>query len=76
MSLQGIQLAISSIVQGRVIQTGIANVPAVVYTWIAANPRQSALLLTNGALIFTPAVVTAPLLSTMGFAATGPVAGE
>jgi len=31
---------------------------------------------TNGILIFTPAALTGPLLPTMVFGASGPVAGE
>jgi hypothetical protein len=53
-----------------------AVTPAVVHRWITANPGQSALLITNGILIFTPAALTGPLLATMGFGASGPVAGE
>ncbi|PMD60191.1 uncharacterized protein K444DRAFT_722122, partial [Hyaloscypha bicolor E] len=52
------------------------NVPAVVLRWITTHPGQSALLITNGILIFTPAALTGPLLATMGFGASGPVAGE
>jgi hypothetical protein len=75
MSLQAIQQAVSGIAQSRVFRVSI-NVPAVVHRWIAANPGQSALLIANGILIFTPAALTGPLLATMGFGASGPVAGE
>lgn len=76
MSLQVIQQAVSGIAQSRAFQISITNVPAVVHRWITANPGQSALLITNGILIFTPAALTGPLLATMGFGASGPVAGE
>jgi hypothetical protein len=76
MSLQVIQQAVSGITQSQVFRVSITNVPAVVYRWITANLGQSALLITNGILIFTPAALTSPLLATMGFGASGPVAGE
>jgi len=76
MSLQVIQQAVSGIVQGQAFRVSITNVPTVVHRWITANPGQSALLITNGILIFTPAALTSPLLATMGFGASGPVAGE
>ncbi|KFY32997.1 hypothetical protein V495_08530 [Pseudogymnoascus sp. VKM F-4514 (FW-929)] len=52
------------------------NAPAMVLEWIAAHPGQSALLVVNGVLVFTPAAVTGPLLSQMGFGAAGPVGGS
>lgn len=76
MSLQAIQQAVSSIAPSRMFRVSITNVPAVVHRWIAANPGQSALLIANGILIFTPAALTGPLLATIGFGASGPVAGE
>ena len=75
MSLQIIQQAASSIVQGQTFRFSITNVPAVVHKWITANPGQAALLISNGILIFTPAALTGPLLATMRFGASGPVAG-
>ncbi len=77
MNLQVIQQADRGIGQeNQVFRVSITNVPAVVHRWIAANPGQTALLITNGILIFTPAALTGPLLATMGFGASGPVAGE
>jgi hypothetical protein len=76
MSLQAIQQAVSGIAQNRVFRVSITNVPAVVHRWIAANPGQSALLIANGILVFTSAALTGPLLATMGFGASGPIAGE
>jgi hypothetical protein len=76
MRLQAILQAVSGITQSRVFRVSIINVPAVVHRWITANPGQSALLITNGILIFTPTALTGPLLATMGFGASGPVAGE
>ncbi|KFZ03520.1 hypothetical protein V501_09356, partial [Pseudogymnoascus sp. VKM F-4519 (FW-2642)] len=45
------------------------------------HPRQSAFMIVNGILIFTPAALTSPLLATMGlatmgFGSSGPVAGS
>lgn len=76
MSLQVIQRVVSDLVQSPVFQVSITNILAVVHGWITANPGQSALPVTNGILIFTPAALTGPLLATMGFGASGPVAGE
>jgi hypothetical protein len=50
--------------------------PAVVLEWIKAHPGQTALIVVNGAIIFSPAALTVPLLSTMGFGAQGPIAGK
>lgn len=74
--LRAIKQAITDFAPSQTFRFNITTVPAAVLTWIAANPGQSALLVTNGILIFTPAALTAPLLATMGFGATGPVAGE
>lgn len=76
MSLQAIQQAVSGIAQSRVFRVSITNVPAVVHRWITANPGQSALLIANGILIFTPTALTSPLLATMGFGASGPVTSK
>ena len=76
MSLQAIQQAVSGIAPSRVFRVSITNVPAVVHRWIAANLGQSVLLIANGILIFTPTALTGPLLATMGFGASGPIAGE
>ncbi|KAL3421795.1 hypothetical protein PVAG01_05951 [Phlyctema vagabunda] len=75
MSLQSIQQAITSIAETQAFRISLANAPAAVHRWISANPGQSALLVTNGILILTPAALTGPLLATMGFGASGPVAG-
>jgi len=76
MSLQVIQRAASSIMQSQTFRFSIINVPAVVHKWITANPGQTALLIRNGILIFTPAALTGPLLATMGWGVSGPVAGQ
>ena len=72
MNLQVIQKAVSGVAQSLVFRVSIINIPAVVHRWITANPGQSALLITNRILIFTPAALTGPL-ATMGFGASGPV---
>jgi hypothetical protein len=76
MSLVAAQQALSVISQSLVLRFSVRDVPAVVLRWITAHPGQSALLVVNGVLIFTPAALTGPLLATMGFRASGPVAGE
>jgi hypothetical protein len=76
MSLQVIPQAVSGIVQRQVFRVSITDVTAAVYRWITANPGQSALLITNCILIVTPATLTVPLLATMGWGGSGPVAGE
>mgnify|MGYP001584153750 FL=1 len=78
-SLQGIQEAATAMgvaLMSQVFRFSITEVPATVIEWIAAHPGQTALLAVNGVVIFTPAALTAPLLATMGFGASGPVAGE
>jgi hypothetical protein len=76
MSLVAVQQALSVVSQRLVLRFSVGDVPAVVLRWITAHPGQSALLVANGVLIFTPAALTGPLLATMGFGASGPVAGE
>ncbi len=76
MNLQAIKQAVSGIAQSQVFRVSVTNVPAAVHRWIAANPGQTALIITNGILIITPAAITGPLLATMGFGASGPVASE
>jgi len=76
MSLAVLQHAASGIAQSPVLQIGLRNVPSVVLKWITAHPGQSALVVANGVLLFTPAALTGPLLATMGFGASGPVAGS
>jgi hypothetical protein len=56
-----------------VLQYSIRDVPAIVLRWIIAHP---ALLVVNGVLISIPAALAGPLLATIGFGASGPVAGE
>ncbi|KFY41087.1 hypothetical protein V494_03228 [Pseudogymnoascus sp. VKM F-4513 (FW-928)] len=60
----------------QVLQFSVKEVPSVVLEWIAAHPGQTALLVVNGVLVFTPAALTGPLLAQMGFGASGPVAGS
>ncbi|RDW70986.1 hypothetical protein BP6252_07549 [Coleophoma cylindrospora] len=76
MSLQFIQQATSGIMQSQTFQFGITNIPTAVQNWITTNPGQTALLVSNGILFFTPAALTGPLLATMGFGASGPLAGS
>jgi hypothetical protein len=76
LSLQVVRQAASGMPKKPTFRFSITNVPAVVLEWITAHPGQSALLVANGFLIFTPAALTGPLLATMGFGASGPIAGE
>lgn len=60
----------------QVFQFNITTVPAVVLEWIAIHPGQTALLVVSGVPVFTPAFLTGPILASMGWGASGPVAGE
>jgi hypothetical protein len=60
----------------QVLRFNVTEVPTVVLEWIAAHPSQTALLVVNGVLIFTPAALTGPLLAQLGFGAAGPVSGK
>jgi hypothetical protein len=70
MSLVAAQQALSVISQSLVLRFSVRDVPAVVLRWITTHPGQSALLVVNGVLIFTPAALTGPLLAIMGFGAS------
>ncbi|KFY68480.1 hypothetical protein V496_01102 [Pseudogymnoascus sp. VKM F-4515 (FW-2607)] len=60
----------------QVFRFNITTVPAVVLEWIAIHPGQTALLVVSGVPVFTPAFLTAPILASMGWGASGPVAGS
>jgi hypothetical protein len=49
--------------------------PAVVLTWITDHPYQSVFHAFNGIILCTPAAVTVPIFSVLGFGAVGPTAG-
>jgi hypothetical protein len=71
--------AIARIFQDRlqqIRQIEIQRAPSHVLEWIRANPRQSALIVINGIIIFTPGAITGPVLGALGFGAQGPIAGE
>ncbi|OBT67307.1 hypothetical protein VE03_02749 [Pseudogymnoascus sp. 23342-1-I1] len=68
--------ALTSAAPTQVFRFDITTVPSVVLDWIAAHPGQTALLVVNGVLIFTPAALTGPLLASLGFGASGPLAGS
>ncbi|RDW83501.1 hypothetical protein BP5796_04992 [Coleophoma crateriformis] len=76
MSLQFLHQTTSGIVQSQTFQFGITSVPTAIQGWITTNPRQTALLISSGILNVTPATLTSPLLATMGFGASGPIAGS
>jgi hypothetical protein len=60
----------------KIILDQIAPSVKAIVDWITAHPYQTAFLVVNGMIIVTPAAATVPILSAMGFSATGPVAGE
>ncbi|ELR02185.1 hypothetical protein GMDG_00978 [Pseudogymnoascus destructans 20631-21] len=66
--------AFTSLIQ--VFRFNISDVPSVALEWIVAHPGQTAILVIEGVGIFTPAALSGPLLASMGFGATGPVAGS
>lgn len=78
-TLHGIQQAATAMgvaLVSQVLRFSITDAPSVVLEWIAAHPGQTALLVVNGVLIFTPAALTGPVLAQMGFGAAGPVGGK
>jgi hypothetical protein len=48
---------------------------AAVPTWITEHPYQSAFHAFNGIILCTPAAVTVPIFSALGFGAAGPYTG-
>jgi ammonia channel protein AmtB len=59
-----------------IMATAAAASAKIIFDWIAAHPYQTAFHVANGVILVTPAAATVPILSAMGFSATGPVAGE
>jgi len=51
------------------------NIASAVTAWVAVHPYQTALHVVNGVILLTPAAVTAPIFSALGFTASGPAAG-
>ncbi|KFZ07988.1 hypothetical protein V502_09630 [Pseudogymnoascus sp. VKM F-4520 (FW-2644)] len=52
------------------------DVPPFIFDWMRAHPGQAVFYVVNGILVFTPAALTGPLLTSMGWGASGPVAGS
>lgn len=75
MNITSIQNVFAGLISLPIFSFHVQAVPAIVQQWIAAHPGQTALLVVDGVIVFTPAALTAPLLATMGFGASGPVAG-
>lgn len=78
-TFQSIQQAVTAMgfaAMTQVFRFSVTDVPAVVFEWITAHPGQTVLLVVNGVVIFTPAALTGPLIASMGWGASGPVAGE
>ena len=51
------------------------NIASAVAAWVAVHPYQTALHAVNGVILLTPAAVTVPIFSALGFTASGPAAG-
>jgi hypothetical protein len=47
-----------------------------VTTWVTNHPYQTAMHIANGVILCTPAAVTVPIFSALGFSAAGPAAGN
>ena len=75
MNIEVVQRTLANIVGNRVFHFDIHDVPSFVLEWITAHPGQTAPLIVNGMVVFSPAAITIPLLSTIGFGWQGPVAG-
>jgi hypothetical protein len=43
--------------------------------WVTEHPYQTAMHVANGVILCTPAAVTVPIFSALGFTAAGPAAG-
>jgi hypothetical protein len=44
-------------------------------TWVTDHPYQTAMHVANGVILCTPAAITVPVFSALGFSAAGPAAG-
>jgi hypothetical protein len=43
--------------------------------WVTEHPYQTAMHVANGVILCTPAAVTVPIFSALGFSTVGPAAG-
>jgi hypothetical protein len=43
--------------------------------WVTEHPYQTAMHVANGVIVCTPAAVTVPIFTALGFTAAGPAAG-
>jgi hypothetical protein len=43
--------------------------------WVTEHPYQTVVHIANGVILCTPAAITAPIFSTLGFSALGPASG-
>jgi hypothetical protein len=50
-------------------------IPQVMIDWVVEHPYQTVIHITNGVILCTPAAITAPIFSTLGFSAVGPASG-
>jgi hypothetical protein len=50
-------------------------VPQVVIDWVTEHPFQTVVHIANGVILCTPAAITAPIFSALGFSALGPASG-
>lgn len=44
--------------------------------WITDHPYQTAMHVANGVILCTPAAITVPVFSALGFSTVGPAAGK
>jgi hypothetical protein len=49
--------------------------PQVMRDWVTEHPYQTAMHVANGVILCTPAAVTVPIFSALGFSTVGPAAG-
>lgn len=60
----------------ELLQIPFDQAPAALLDYIKDNPGQTFFYVANGAIFFSPALVTGPLLSLLGFTALGPRLGK
>lgn len=76
MTMEEILQIIREFSQDVVLRFNTRDVPPFIFDWMRAHPGQAVFYIVNGFLVFTPAALTGPLLTSMGWGASGPVAGE
>lgn len=64
-----------SVAAKNVLYIAKSQLPEEVAQWIAEHPGQTAFIVIGGAVFFAPFLITVPVLSSLGFTASGVVAG-